>query len=187
MAKKKTISTPYDHLAAFSDQPDILNAVIETPKGSRNKYKYEPQQGLFLLHTVLPAGAVFPFDFGYIPETQGQDGDPLDVLILMDEPGFTGCLVCVRLVGVIEAEQTNPDGKILRNDRLVAVAESSKDHADVITLKEVSQELLDEITHFFVSYEEMEGKQFRPLGQRGPKRALRLVKDGIKLNKRGRG
>jgi inorganic pyrophosphatase len=173
-------------MPAFTDEPNILNAVIETPKNSRNKYKYEPTQGLFFLHKVLPAGAVFPFDFGYIPNTRGQDGDPLDVLILMDEPAFTGCLARVRLLGVIEAEQTDPGGKPERNDRLIAVAETSQDHANLQSLKGVSQELLDEIKHFFTSYDVMEGKQFRPLAQRGPKRALRLVKDGVKLKRQGK-
>jgi inorganic pyrophosphatase len=80
--------------------------VIETPKGSPNKFAFEPRFGTFVLKGVLPAGAVFPFDFGFVPSTRAEDGDPVDVLVLMDAPAFPGCVVPSRLVGVIEAEQT---------------------------------------------------------------------------------
>ena len=90
-------------LGAFADDDGELNVVVETPKGSRNKYNYDEKLGLFKLGGVLPAGAFFPFDFGFVPATVGGDGDPLDVLVLMDEPAFTGCLVESRLLGVVEA------------------------------------------------------------------------------------
>src|SRR5215208_6835365 len=99
-------SSNLNSLSAFDNESQDLNVVIETPKGNRNKFKYDEQRGLFKLGGVLPRGAVFPFDFGFIPSTLGGDGDPLDVLILMDEPAFTGCLVPSNLLGVIEAEQT---------------------------------------------------------------------------------
>lgn len=80
-----------------------LQVIIETPRGSRNKYNFDPDQKIFTLKKVLPAGMVFPYDFGFIPDTRGGDGDPLDVLVLMDEPAVPGCLVPIRLIGVIEA------------------------------------------------------------------------------------
>lgn len=80
-------------------------AIIETPAGRRNKFKYEPDSGLFSLSKLLPQGFSFPFDFGFIPSTQAEDGDALDVMVLMDESAHVGCLVTVRLVGVIEAVQ----------------------------------------------------------------------------------
>src|SRR3954468_15152110 len=95
---------PLDQLAAF--ERDELIVIVETPKGSQNKYEYEPRSGSFILAGVLPAGAVFPFDFGFVPSTLGEDGDPLDVLLLMDAAAFSGCIVYARLIGVIEAEQT---------------------------------------------------------------------------------
>ena len=108
-----------ESLDTFNDEGD-LNVVIETPKGSRNKYNYDEKLGLFKLGGVLPSGASFPFDFGFVPSTVGGDGDPLDVLVLMDEPAFAGCLVSARLVGVIEAEQTERDGEVLvEDDRLL--------------------------------------------------------------------
>ena len=109
-------------------EDDCVMVVIETPKGSPNKLAFEPRYGTFVLKGVLPAGAVFPFDFGFVPSTRAEDGDPLDVLVLMDAPVFPGCIVPSRLVGVIEAEQTE-DGKTERNDRLLAVAANSAAHA----------------------------------------------------------
>jgi inorganic pyrophosphatase len=168
-----------NELEAFDDEGG-LNVVIETPKGSRNKFNYDEGTGLFKLGGVLPAGASFPFDFGFAPSTVGGDGDPLDVLVLMDEPAFAGCLVRVRLVGVIEAEQTERDGETTRNDRLIGVAAESRLHKGVRTLKALGPALLDEIEHFFVSYNEFKGKRFEPLARSGPKRATELVEEGVK-------
>src|SRR5919112_6401161 len=116
------LGTPLDSLDAF--EGDELTVIIETPKGSQNKYTYEPRFAAFVLDGVLPAGAVFPFDFGFVPSTIGDDDDPLDLLVLMDAAAFSGCIVPSRLIGVIEAEQTE-NGKTFRNDRLIAVATKS--------------------------------------------------------------
>jgi len=97
---------PMIALEPLDEESGTLNVIIDTPKGSRNKFKYDERSEIFKLGGALPLGAVFPFDFGYIPSTRAEDGDPLDVLILMDEPAFTGCLVQAKLIGVIEAEQT---------------------------------------------------------------------------------
>lgn len=123
---------------------------------------------------MLPTGAVFPYDFGFIPNTRGGDGDPLDVLVLMDEPVFTGCLVRSRLLGVIEAEQTEK-GETERNDRLIAVASKSRTNSDLQSLTDLNRKLLEEIEHFFISYNEVKGKKFKPLGRYGPERARKLV------------
>ncbi|MET0647018.1 MAG: inorganic diphosphatase [Pyrinomonadaceae bacterium] len=167
------------HLEAFHDE-DELNVVIETPKGSRNKYEYDEKVGLFKLGGVLPSGASFPFDFGFVPSTVGGDGDPLDVLVLMDEPAFAGCLVRTRLVGVIEAEQTERDGETTRNDRLVGVAADARLHTRLRALEHLDPTLLEEIEHFFVSYNDIKGKVFKPLGRFGPERARELVEEGMK-------
>lgn len=170
---------PFVTLPAFDEESGDLNAIVDTPKGSRNKYKYDETLRLFKLSGVLPAGAFFPYDFGYVPSTEGEDGDPLDVLILMDEPAFVGCLVPARLIGVIEAEQTERDGETERNDRLIAVAANSHNHKDVQALDDLNQNLVDEIEHFFVSYNEVKGKIFKPLGRYGPDRARKLVEQGV--------
>jgi inorganic pyrophosphatase len=167
-------------LEAFDSESGDLHVIIETPKGSRNKFNYDEERGLFKLGGVLPTGAVFPFDFGYVPSTIGGDGDPLDVLLLMDEPAFTGCLVMARLIGVIEAEQTERDGETTRNDRLIAIASEARAHREVRSLQKLNETLVDEIEHFFVSYNEIKGKEFKPLGRFGPTRATKLIEEGIK-------
>ncbi|HEX8229290.1 MAG TPA: inorganic diphosphatase [Chloroflexia bacterium] len=177
---------PYLSLPAFDEDSGDLNAIVDTPKHSRNKYEYDEKLRLYKLGGVLPAGAYFPYDFGYVPSTLGGDGDPLDVLILMDEPAFVGCLVPARLIGVIEAEQTERDGETGRNDRLIAVAANSHAHKEVRSLDDISSALVDEIEHFFVSYNEVKGKQFKPLGRYGPERAQQVVERGIQQGLRSR-
>lgn len=175
--------TNFERLGAFAEggkKKAEVNVVVETPKGSRNKYEYDDRLGLFKLGGVLPVGAVFPFDFGFVPDTLGGDGDPLDVLLLMDEPAFPGCLVEARLVGVVEAEQTERDGETTRNDRLIAVAAESRTHRKVRSLATLPESTVEEIEHFFVSYNEIKGKTFRPLKRGGPSRALAVVEQGIR-------
>jgi inorganic pyrophosphatase len=161
-------------LAPFDKKSGRLHVIIETPRGCRNKYSYDEKRKLFKLGSVLTAGAVFPFDFGFIPGTIGEDGDPLDVLVLMDEPAFPGCFVICRLLGVIEAKQTE-DGKTERNDRLIAVSANAETHRDVKSLGDLGKELIDQIEHFFVSYNAAKEKKFKPVGRFGPKRARRLI------------
>jgi inorganic pyrophosphatase len=156
------------------DGEDVYPVFIETPKGNRNKYKYEPELGLFTLGGVLPAGAVFPYDFGFVPYTLAPDGDPIDVLVFMDEPAFPGCLLSVRLIGVLEAKQTE-SGKTVRNDRLVGVAACSRDHAGLSSLGDIRKPLRKEIEKFFVDYNAQKDRKFRPIGWFGERRAKRLV------------
>src|SRR6187200_1227674 len=156
MARKSTTrrarSRSFDRLDPFED--DCVLVVIETPKGSPNKLAFEPRYGTFVLKGVLPAGAVFPFDFGFVPSTRAEDGDPLDVLVLMDSPVYPGCIVPSRLIGVIEAEQTE-EGETERNERLLAVAANSATHRSIRQLSNLSPDLAAQIENFFVSYNEM--------------------------------
>jgi len=166
-------------LSPWDAKSGALNVVIETSKGSRNKLKFDPDFGLFVLSKVLPRGLTFPFDFGFVPSTVGDDGDPLDVLLLMDEPTPPGSLVPARLIGMIEATQTE-DGETERNDRLIAVAEKCHEHQDIHSVKDLSENLLREIEHFFVSCHELDGKRFKPVDHHGPTRAEKLVRKGAK-------
>jgi inorganic pyrophosphatase len=97
-------------LTALSNHLDtktgVCSVIIETPRGRRNKFDYDRKSGLFKLGGLLPAGMTFPFDFGFVPSTLGDDGDPLDVMVLMDAPAHVGCLMDIRIIGVIEAKQT---------------------------------------------------------------------------------
>jgi inorganic pyrophosphatase len=180
MAKshKKNAGIP-TQIAAFADKDDgILNAVIETPSGSRNKFKFDEKLGFFALSGVLPEGMVFPHAFGFVPSTKAEDGDPEDVLVIMDEPTFTGCIVRTRLLGVIEAEQTE-DGETERNDRLIAVAANSRDYSEIKNLDDLNKNMVMEIEQFFVNYNKERGKKFRVLGTRGPKQARKLLEKSL--------
>jgi inorganic pyrophosphatase len=174
-------------LPAFDPDSGDLNAVVETVKGSRNKFAYDEKLALFRLKGVLPAGASFPFDFGFVPSTLGEDGDPLDVLVLMDEPAFAGCLVPARLVGVITAKQQEKGGEVEVNDRLISVAANSHTHEGVRKLGDLSSNLIGEIEHFFVSYNQAKGKVFTPTGRKGPQAARTIVEVGVERHKRKRG
>ena len=170
---------PFAPIRAIEDDAAAtVSVIVDTPKGSRNKYKYDETLGLYKLAHVLPVGASFPYNFGFIPGTLAEDGDPLDVLVLMDDAAFVGCLVPSRLIGVIQAKQTEKK-RTFRNDRLIAVAAESHDHHDVRSLDEIGDNLIREIEHFFVSYNTMRGRRFEPTGRAGPARALALVRDGL--------
>ncbi|HUS14121.1 MAG TPA: inorganic diphosphatase [Chloroflexia bacterium] len=171
-------TTPLAALAPWAAAEGQIHVVIETPKGNRNKYMFWPDKDMFMLSGVLPVGAVFPFDFGFIPGTLGADGDPLDVLLLLEEPAFAGCVVETRLLGVIEADQTE-DGATTRNDRLIGVAAVSRDHRHIAALEDLNENLVSEIEHFFASYNTIKGKQFTVQGRGGPERARALVEEGI--------
>src|SRR3982750_2547433 len=111
-------------------------AIIETPMGLRNKIKYEEDSGLFSLSNLLPEGFSFPFDFGFVPSTKAEDGDPLDVIVLMDEPAHVGCVLSARLIGMMQATQTE-DGKTTENDRLIAGAIHSYSHENSRSINEL--------------------------------------------------
>src|SRR6478752_7036546 len=133
MSKRSSQRSPRDlsSLKPFVDgDKHTVRVVIETPKGSRNKYAFDSEDRTFSLKKVLPEGMSFPYDFGFVPSTLAEDGDPLDVLVLMDEPGRTGCLVECRIIGAICGEQSD-DGKKTRNDRLIGVAIPSHTHSNL--------------------------------------------------------
>jgi inorganic pyrophosphatase len=153
-------------------------AIIETPQGRRNKFNYDPEYQTFALGGLLPEGLAFPFDFGFIPSTLAEDGDPLDVMVLMDEPAHVGCLLDVRIIGVIEAVEIK-EGKRIRNDRLIAVAVQSYTREDVHSLAEVPKSILDQVEEFFVSFNKSRGKKFKVKDRHGPKQAALLVNASI--------
>jgi inorganic pyrophosphatase len=150
-------------------------AVIETPKGRRSKFDYDPQTGLFELAGLLPEGMSFPMDFGFIPSTLAEDGDPTDVLVLADEPSPVGCLAEVRLIGVIEGEQTQ-DGDTVRNDRLLAIATTSRLYARIRSVEDLGSDFVDHLAQFWVNYNDLKpGRTFKVLGVQGPEQAVKLI------------
>ena len=161
------------------DDGDIVQVVIETPKGSRNKYAFDPEQKVFELKKVLPAGMMFPYDFGFIPRTKAEDGDPVDILVLMDEPAFPGCVLKCRLIGIIEAEQGDKKDKE-RNDRIVGVEKDNHSFADIKHIDDLGKQFLRELEEFFVNYHELSGKKYQVIDVRGPGQARKRIEDGIR-------
>jgi inorganic pyrophosphatase len=174
----KFLSNPTKLKPILKDD-DIVQVIIETPANSRNKFAFDPRQGIFGLKSVLPAGMVFPYDFGFLPRTIAPDGDPIDVLLLMDEPAFPGCAVRSRLIGVIEGQQLDGKKKV-RNDRLVAVAEANHMYANIRTMKDLPEKWLRELELFFVNYHNLEGKKYELLGWKGAEAAFNLIRKAQK-------
>ena len=180
MAKRKAALADPTRLSSFdSADKQILRVVIETPKGSRNKFAFNVDDHVFELKKVLPAGMAFPYDFGFVPSTKADDGDPVDVLVLMDEPAFPGCVLKCRPIGVIQGEQGDKKKKV-RNDRIIAVEQDAHSWADIKTVDDLGKQFVRELEEFFVDYHKLSGKQYRVLALKGPAQALKLVKSGRK-------
>jgi len=172
-------------LASFEpDDADLVVVIIETPKGSRNKYAFDPNERIFALKKVLPAGMEFPYDFGFVPSTRAGDGDPLDALVLMDEPAFPGCRLSCRLVGVIEGEQGEKKSARERNDRIVCVESGNHSYAHVKQIDDLGRRFEEEIEEFFVNYHKLSDEQYRILGVKGPAQARRRIKECVKAARR---
>jgi inorganic pyrophosphatase len=178
---KKSLANP-TRLPPLNGDKGVVHVVIETAKGSRNKFSFDEELNIFRLKKVLPEGMSFPHDFGFVPSTRAEDGDPLDVLVLMDEPGCTGCLIDCRIIGAILGEQKE-NGKKIRNDRLVGVAVPSHTHSDLKHIDDLNSDLLREIENFFVNYHQQFGAKFKVLGHCGPKQALEMIKKTTKQKK----
>src|SRR5262245_3457427 len=125
MAKTRTQQTNILAELSARDASGLFHVVVDTPGRSRHKFKYDLEKNCYTISHLLPPGFVFPFDFGSIPSTLAEDGDPLDLLVLVEEPTFPGCLMTVRLIAALEAEQTQK-GETSRNDRLIGVADKSR-------------------------------------------------------------
>jgi inorganic pyrophosphatase len=180
---KKSLSDPTRLEPRDQSDSETFQVVIETPKGSRNKFAFDNEQQVFILKKVLPAGMVFPYDFGFVPSTKAEDGDPTDVLVLMDEPAFPGCLLKCRLIGIIEGEE-GPKKELLRNDRVVAIEQENHSYAHVRHIDDLGKTFVRELEEFFVNYHKQSGKQYRILDVRGPGEARRRIKDGIRSFKK---
>jgi inorganic pyrophosphatase len=153
--------------------------IVDTPRGSRNKYKFDPELAVFKLSRVLPAGMSFPFDFGSIPGTCAEDGDALDILVLTEAPLFAGCLVLVHLVGVIRA--TQKEGRTtIRNDRLIGAVETPVNKPVIRDIHDLSAEILRDIEHFFRSYNQAQGRQFSIEGRAGARAAQGLLRHALR-------
>jgi inorganic pyrophosphatase len=158
-----------------------LLIVIETPKGSVEKYDYDKKHKAFRLHKILPIGMMFPYDFGFIPDTLGEDGDPLDVIILSEFKSFPGCMMECRLLGAMLAEQED-GGKIIRNDRYIAVSVLSDIYENILSIEHIPKHKMKELEAFFINYNHIEGKKFKALKVIKAKEALNKIKKNAKKN-----
>ena len=166
--------TDYTRLPIGEKAPDRVNAVIEIPKDSVNKYEYDKKLHVFRLDRTLFSPVHYPGDYGFIPGTLGQDGDPLDVLVLVEAPSFPGCLMEVRPIGVLcMVDQGKGDEKIL------AVADSDPLYREVNDYSEVFAHTLREIEHFFAIYKNLEGKKTEIAGWHGADAARKIIAEGI--------
>jgi inorganic pyrophosphatase len=153
-----------------------ITAIVETPKGSAQKYDYDKKNKWFKLRKIMPAGMVFPFDFGFIPGTKGEDGDPLDIIIISELRSFPGCAMDCRVIGGIVAKQTEKNKTTVRNDRFLAIPEASQMFAEVKSIADLPNDIIEQLENFFVNYNEEEGKKFTPLKNIDAKEAYKLIK-----------
>ena len=160
---------PLDTVKSRADA-DLVNIIIDTQKGSRNKFKYDEENHIIKLSRVLPAGFSFPYDFGSIPRTLAEDGDALDVIVINDTPSFPGCLITGKLIGTISGEQTEKKATI-RNDRLIAVPVTDVNPPIFIHIDDLPNAMVKEIVNFFVSYNQAQGREYKLLKLGGPKDA----------------
>ncbi len=159
-----------------SNVPDIVTVVIEIPKGSRNKYEYDKDKESFILDRVLYSPVFYPTDYGFIPKSLYYDGDPMDVLVLLEHPTFSGCLVDVRPIGVLGMiDNGDKDYKIL------AVPVDDPHYNEVYDINDVSKHLLKEIEHFFSMYKHLEEKEVETLGWKGADIAKKEIIESLDL------
>jgi len=166
-------------LACYTEDGRAIQVIIETPKGSRNKFAFDEDRKIFQLKKVLPVGMAFPYDFRFVPSTRAEDGDPFDVLVLMDEPAFPGCLLQCRVIGIMEGEEGTKKHHV-RNDRVVAVEQANHSFADVEHIRQLGRKFVRELEEFLVNYHELSGKKYRTLNIKGPSKALRRIEECMK-------
>jgi inorganic pyrophosphatase len=170
-------------LVARDADSGLIRVIVDTPKGSGNKYKFDEELRCFKVSRVLPLGLRFPFDFGSVPGTCAEDGDPLDVLVLLDAPMFPGCLVTTRLIGGFRARQRE-GRRMIRNDRLIAVPETPVNPALIRSIDALPVAVLHDIEHFFRSYNQAQGRELRITSRFTAAAAEKLLSQAIRAFER---
>jgi len=166
------------NLPTFTEGGDV-HVVIETPRGSRAKIAFDPKLEAFTLKKSLLVGLTYPHDWGFVPSTRGDDGDPLDIMVIHDATTFPGVVLTCRIIGVLQVEQKSK-AKVERNDRLFAVPRQSHSELGLHDVMELSKPMQEELEKFFIATDELEDKKLTVIGWKGPKAALRSIKDGAK-------
>jgi inorganic pyrophosphatase len=175
MTASRGAMTNYVKLPTWADK-DHVYAVVETPRGSRVKLEFDPKLGAFTLAKPLFAGLTYPYDWGFIPSTQADDGDPLDVLIIHDAATYPGLVLRCTPVGVLEVEQSSK-GKKERNDRVFVVPDRSPFEGDLQDIRRLPARAIKELEEFFLATNALEAKTLKFLGWRGPAKAIKTIKE----------
>jgi inorganic pyrophosphatase len=163
-------------LSPGSHPPDVITAVIEIPSGSRNKYELDKDSGLIRLDRVLFSAVHYPGDYGFIPRTLAEDGDPCDVLVLLNEQTFPGCQIDVRPIGVLRMlDRGEPDDKIL------AVPTKDPYYGEYFDIADIPQHYLREVEHFFGIYKDLEGKRMEVKGWQKSDSAAEVIMEAIQM------
>jgi inorganic pyrophosphatase len=166
-------------LAPGPSVPEVVYAVIEIPKGSRNKYEYDKDMEAFALDRVLYSPFVYPAEYGIIPQTLYDDGDPMDIMVLMEQPTFPGCVIETRPIGIMRMIDGDDN-----DDKILGVPINDPRFKDVNDINDVPKHLLDEIAHFFKEYKHLEGKTTEVLGWENARKALEAIEHSIELYKK---
>ena len=156
-------------------KPDLVNVLIEIPAGSKNKYEFDKGMNAFALDRVLYASVHYPYDYGFIPNTLADDGDPLDGMVLMDQPTFPGCVIAARPIGLLEMIDGGD-----RDEKILCVPADDPRYTEVNSLKDVAPHRLDEIAEFFRTYKNLEKKETEILGWQDVDKVNSLVEQCIK-------
>jgi inorganic pyrophosphatase len=171
-------------LPPFSDDGDV-RVVIETPRGSRAKFRYDPELQIFTLSKSLLVGLTYPHDWGFVPSTKAEDGDPIDIMVIHDAATSPGLVLTCRVIGVLQIQQKSKNNAE-RNDRLFAVPRRSHSERGLRDVRDLSKPILEELEKFFVATDELEDKELKIIGWKGPKIALKAINDAAKsFDKRG--
>ena len=161
----------------FTEDGDV-NVVVETPRGSRAKFAYDPKLETFILSKSLLTGLTYPHDWGFVPSTKADDGDPLD-MVIHDAATFPGIVLTCRIIGILQIEQKSK-GKAERNDRLFAVPRRSHAELGLRDVRDLSKPIQQELEKFFIATDELEDKKLEIIGWKGPKIAMKAIKDSAK-------
>ncbi|MBW4558172.1 MAG: inorganic diphosphatase [Trichormus sp. ATA11-4-KO1] len=159
-------------------KPGIINVLIEIPGGSKNKYEFDKDLQAFALDRVLYSSVRYPYDYGFVPNTLADDGDPLDGMVMMDEPTFPGCVIAARPIGMLEMIDGGD-----RDEKILCVPDKDPRYTQVKSLKDVAPHRLDEIAEFFRSYKNLEKKVTEILGWQDVDKVSALVDKFIKAAK----
>ena len=155
---------------------DELLALVEIPKGGRNKYEYDEGLGRIILDRFLSSSTVYPVDYGYLIGHRGRDGDPLDALVCVSEPTFPGCVIPVKPIALFKMRDEKGE-----DDKIVCIPNHDPGWNHAETLEDIPEQLQREITHFFSVYKQLEGKEVEVDGWRTREEALEVIADGKQL------